>query len=146
MVSNYICYRILVRKQTGVLKLTGVIQKSCCNFVNGKKARFLYMWECVCSRAFWADFVGYLKERCDNCIQLVALILFDHSETVMDICFDFILLQVKFFVYDSQNKQNKTICKKAANHYKTDQCVHRMEMTYYDIFCRKWFPYQVLVE
>lgn len=30
--------------------------------------------------------------------------------------------------------------------YKADEYVHRMEMTYYDTFCRKWLLYQVLVE
>ena len=30
--------------------------------------------------------------------------------------------------------------------YKADEYVHRMEMTYYDTFCRKWLLYQVLVK
>ena len=85
----------------------GVIQKNSCSFCQRKKdTTFPYMLQCVRSRAFWADFVGYLKEKCDSCAQMVVdptLILFGHSETgKMNIGFHFISLRLTV-----QNKQSK---------------------------------------
>ena len=60
---------------------------------------FYYMEECVYSRNFWADSVGYLREKCDKCARLVVNPTHSIRPQWQDgYRFCFILLKAKFSV------------------------------------------------
>ena len=146
-----IVYRIIV--SNSILMKMNVVQSNKCNFCVLEKDSVLhYLWKCIHVQQFWNDFVNLLKTKCNHCERLrlnAILVLFGKDgNTKTDVCFDYILLKAKFFVYKCRMNKMKPNIQHFINElkqiYKVDKYVHSMEMRVEE-FNKKWLLYVNLI-
>ena len=146
-----IIYRVIV--SNSILLKMNVVQSNKCNFCVLEKDSVLhYLWKCIHVQQFWNDFVNLLKTKCNHCERLrlnAILVLFGKDgNTKTDVCFDYILLKAKFFVYKCRMNKMKPNIQHFINElkqiYKVDKYVHSMEMRVEE-FNKKWLLYVNLI-